>query len=66
MDIQRSLKALPFKALAAVLSVACLAPMTAHAANTNYGMNRFLNQGHPFISQPGSVMSPASAQAVQP
>lgn len=39
MDIQRILKALPFKALAAVLFVACLTLMTAHAANTNYGMN---------------------------
>ena len=40
--------------------------MTAHAANTNYDMYRFFNQGHPFASQPAPVMTPASAQAVQP
>ena len=36
--------------------------MAAHAANTNYDMDRFLNQGHPFTSQP----APVPAQALQP
>ena len=39
----RILKALPLKALAVVLFFAYLAPMAAHAANTNYDMDRFLN-----------------------
>ena len=58
----RILKALPHKELAVVLFVAYLAPMAAHAANTNYDMDRFLNQGHPFASQP----APVPAQALQP
>ena len=62
MHIIRILKALPFKALAVVLFVAYLAPMAAYAANTNYDMNRFLNQGHPFALQP----APVPAQALQP
>ena len=66
MHIHCILKALPFKASDAVLSVARSAPMTAHAANTNYDMYRFFNQGHPFASQLAPVMAPASAQAVQP
>ena len=55
MHIIRILKALPFKAMAVVLSFAYLAPVAAHAANTNYDMNLFLNQGHPFASQPAPV-----------